>query len=129
MMAPALKLFFDGGCRPNPGRMEAAVVARGMTHHLADMGTGTNSEAEWLALLHALEVARTIGARSVVLIGDSATVIAQARGVQRCRSDVLRRHHERFRVLAAEFDDIRLRHVRRAQNLAGTALEKSHGRR
>ena len=27
-----LKVYFDGGCRPNPGPIEAAVVLRGAVH-------------------------------------------------------------------------------------------------
>ena len=34
----ARKLWFDGGCRPNPGRMECAVVARGQTWFVPDCG-------------------------------------------------------------------------------------------
>jgi ribonuclease HI len=27
----AVKIYFDGGCRPNPGNIETAVVAAGIT--------------------------------------------------------------------------------------------------
>jgi ribonuclease HI len=56
-----LKVFFDGGCRPNPGRIEAAVVVRGAAHLFDDLGLGTNSDAEWLALIQALELSRSLG--------------------------------------------------------------------
>ena len=58
MPSVPLKLFFDGGCRPNPGRIEIGVVVRGVTHILDDCGHGTNSDAEWLAAIHALRIAR-----------------------------------------------------------------------
>ena len=54
-----VKIFFDGGCRPNPGPMEAAVVLRGAVHFHDDLGVGSNSDAEWLALIAAAQLARS----------------------------------------------------------------------
>jgi ribonuclease HI len=124
----ALKLFFDGGCRPNPGMMETAVVARGVTYHRPGLGHGTNNDAEWLALIHALDVASDLDASDIVLVGDSALVLTQAKGLAPCRSDTLRLHREVFRARAPAFVSIRFRQVGRAQNLAGIALERVHGR-
>ncbi len=123
-----LKLFFDGGCRPNPGMMETAVVARGMTHHRPELGHGTNNDAEWLALIDAVTLASSLGERDIVLVGDSALVLSQAKGLWPPRSDALRAHLETFRLLAPAFASIRFRQVNRSQNLAGIALERIHGR-
>ncbi|WP_267378460.1 MULTISPECIES: reverse transcriptase-like protein [unclassified Sphingomonas] len=123
-----LKLFFDGGCRPNPGPMETAVVARGIVHHATGIGIGSNDQAEWRAARHALRVARDLGATDIVLVGDSARVVAQANGAP-CRSAALAAERDAFRAEAAGFARVRIRHIGRAQNLAGTALEKRHGRR
>jgi len=115
------KIYFDGGCRPNPGKMESAVVIRGFTDIRPDLGAGDNERAEWLALLHALEIAAARGERDIVLIGDSLSVIGQAGGAQRCRlPDML----DRYAQLARGFERVRLRHVGRAQNLAGIVLDK-----
>ena len=84
-----LKIYFDGGCRPNPGRMETAVVARGLTYHQADCGFGSNNDAEWLALIHATEVALSIGVCDVLFLGDSAVVVGQANGALKCRNAAL----------------------------------------
>ena len=75
-MGDRLKIFFDGGCRPNPGPIEIAVVTAGRTVILRDLGTGTSADAEWLALLHAFEVARSLGRSDYILLGDSANVVA-----------------------------------------------------
>ena len=125
MQNRALKIYFDGGCRPNPGRMETAVVARGVTHHKHDCGHGTNNDAEWRAVLHAAELAISIGARDIILLGDSAVVIGQANGVAKCRSEALRGHYQSFLALKLQFDRIRIRHIGRHQNLAGIALTKA----
>lgn len=120
----SLKIFFDGGCQPNPGMMEAAVVVRGEIHHRPALGQGSNSEAEWIALLLALEVAGDMGADDVEALGDSAMVIAQANGRAKCRAPELQRHLDAFREQAPLFGRLRVRHLRRNQNLAGIALQK-----
>lgn len=118
----AKKLYFDGGCRPNPGEMEAAVVVNGKLHHRAGLGRGSSEEAEWLALLRALELAGELGLRDIILLGDAAGVIAQANGASKCRN--FPHHQARFSEAAAGFASVRLRHVSRMQNLAGIALER-----
>ena len=75
---PKIKVFFDGGCRPNPGPIEAAVVVRGVAYLYDDLGIGTNSDAEWLALIRALELAQALGLGDAHLVGDALEVIRQA---------------------------------------------------
>ncbi|WP_076072548.1 reverse transcriptase-like protein [Sphingomonas montana] len=124
-MPEPLKLFFDGGCRPNPGRMSVAVFARGVPYVDLDKGHGDNSDAEWLALIHAMEVARTLGATDLVLLGDSMLVVTQATGKAKCRSPELRAHRARFDELKTHFTRLRIRHTGRTSNLAGIALERA----
>lgn len=121
-----LKIFFDGGCRPNPGAMETAVVARGQVHLAHGIGHGTNNDAEWLALLAALRIAQSLGEPDFVLLGDSALVVGQANGTAKCRSEALQTHLRTFRALAGD-TPVRVRHIGRAQNLAGIALERARG--
>ena len=120
-----VKLWFDGGCRPNPGAMESAVVLRGVADIRRGLGHGGNELAEWLALLHAAEIAAAHGLRDVILIGDSLPVIRQASGKQPCRFAETQACRERFDIAVGAFDHVRLRHSKRAQNLAGIALEKA----
>lgn len=116
-----LKVFFDGGCRPNPGRIEVAVVVRGVPHIIDDLGSGTNSDAEWLALISALELARSMGLDDIALIGDSAEVIQQANKAQ-STGHALHAHAARFLALAVSMRRVRIRWIKREQNLAGIAL-------
>jgi ribonuclease HI len=116
--------FFDGGCRPNPGPIEAAVVHRGRTEIRDDLGRGDNNEAEWQALLLAVDLARSQGVTDALFVGDSAVVIAQARGVQPCRSPQLDPYLTAFREAAGHFERVRLRQVPRSKNLAGIALAR-----
>ena len=122
-----VKIYFDGGCRPNPGPLRTAVVAGGRTYHQHDLGEGDNNDAEWLALIHALHVAHSLGAMDIVLLGDSALVVSQASGAAACRSQRFRHRLEEFRALAAGLGRVRIRRIGRSQNLAGIALERLHG--
>ena len=124
MAEQPLKLFFDGGCRPNPGLMETAVATRGQVWHRSAIGHGTNDQAEWQALLDALDIARDLGAQDIVLLGDSALIVAQASGNLKPRP-AFAPYLARFTEHAASFTRIRVRRIKRAQNLAGIALART----
>lgn len=118
------KIYFDGGCRPNPGAMEIAVVAGGVVEIDRDVGTGSSMDAEWLALIAALRLARRRGLSDVVLLGDAAAVVAQANGAVRVRGTAVQ-HLAIFRELVGEGPAPRIRHIKRTQNLAGIALARA----
>ena len=124
----AVKIYFDGGCRPNPGRIETAVVVGGRSYVRDDHGQGDSHDAEWLALLDALLVAGDLGLRDVVLLGDSASVVGQATGQAPRIPARFDAYRARLADLAAGLDRLRIRHVGRKQNLAGIALERRHGK-
>lgn len=127
MIARRTKIYFDGGCRPNPGPMEIAVVTGGVAAIDRDLGVGSSLDAEWLALIAALRLARERGLEDFVLLGDAAAVMAQATGVTRVRGRAAE-HLAAFRALAGDGPPPRVRHVARAQNLAGIALARLHPR-
>ena len=116
-----VKLFFDGGCRPNPGPIEAAVVVRGVVHRFDDLGPGSSTDAEWLALIAALELAQTLKLSDIELIGDALEVVKQAKLALQtgCAAPS---HAAVFLELAAKTPQLKLRWIKRQQNLAGIAL-------
>ena len=126
-MSSRTKIYFDGGCRPNPGMMETAVIAGGREHVRRDLGHGTGMDAEWLALIDALALARSAGLADFILVGDAAAVIAQACGAAKC-PPAYGHHLSAFRALTEDGQAPCIRHVKRTQNLAGIALAKLHPR-
>jgi ribonuclease HI len=118
-----VKIFFDGGCRPLPHGMELAVVAGGQAHVRRDLGPGTAMEAEWLALIAAMRIAHERGLVDPVLLGDAAAVIAQATGRVRC-PPAFADHLQTFRALPRPAGHVRIRPVKRTQNLAGILLDR-----
>lgn len=122
-----LKVFFDGGCRPNPGPMEAAVVIRGIVHLFDDLGVGSNGDAEWLALIRALELVQSAGLADVELIGDAAEIVRGANEALRT-GIAANSHATAFLALAGRVHPGRIRWIKREQNLAGIALAARHPR-
>ncbi len=120
-MTRRIKIYFDGGCRPNPGRMETAVVTGGAAVVVRDAGIGSSMDAEWLALIAALRLAQDLGLTNFILLGDAAAVVEQANGTVRARGEGAR-HLADFLALVGEGPMPRIRHIKRTQNLAGIAL-------
>lgn len=119
----AERYYFDGGCRPNPGPIEIAVARGADVTIRTGLPGGDSREAEWRALLLAVDLARQAGARDVTFVGDNAMVVAQAQGKAKC-SARLRPLLAAFRESAAAFDRVQVRHAPRSKNPAGAALDR-----
>lgn len=120
-----MNLFFDGGCIPNPGKMEVAVVsADGRIKEHQKIHNGTNNEAEWLAFLWAVEIAIEKGAEDVTISGDSMLVISQAKGVWKVKQPSLQVYRDEFLKLKPKIKNLKLVHVRRDVNPAGIYIEQ-----
>ena len=122
-----MKIFFDGGCRGDPPVMEAALVIAGEAIVLPDLGPGTSTDAEWLALIHGATLARSRGLSDIVLIGDSADVVGKANAIVPSRGSAAR-HHEQFRAVVSSLTRLRVCHVKRSHNLAGIVLARRRAR-
>lgn len=122
-----VKVFVDGGCRPNPGPMEAAVVMRGVAHFFDDLGTGTSHDAEWLALIRGLELAQAARLRDFELVGDALHVIRRAQRVFDT-GHAASRYEETLKLVMANARTAKIRWVKREQNLAGIYLDARHRR-
>ena len=126
-MPPRVKVYFDGGCRPLPGGMETAVVIRGRSYLQRDLGPGTSMDAEWRALISAMEIAAQLGIANPLFLGDSLAVVRQANGVVKCKGMAVE-HRLRLTALYPSTTLLPIRHVKRSQNLAGIALARLHAR-
>jgi ribonuclease HI len=122
-----MKVDFDGGSRPAPMGMELAVVICGRTTIKCDLGPGSSMDAEWLALIEAMRLAYAHDLTDPVLLGDAAAVIAQANGAARSPPSC-QDHMQVFRLLPRPRGRVRIRYLKRNQNLAGIALAALHPR-
>jgi len=126
-MLPRVKVYFDGGCRPAPTGMETAVVVKGRSYLQRGLGPGTSMDAEWLALIRAVEIAQALGLTNPLFLGDSLAVVGQANGTVKCRGASVR-HLLELKSLSTSSAPLDVRHVKRTQNLAGIALARLHPR-
>ena len=115
------KLFFDGACNPNPGPTGCgAVIFDSQNNVVAELsifnGQGTNNQAEYNALIYALEKAHELGVTQVKVYGDSKLVINQLNGVWNCNDNALRLLQKRAMKWCYEFEVINLSWIKRADN-------------
>jgi ribonuclease HI len=121
-----MKIYFDGGCRPNPGQMSTAIVlvrdsGKPLVKISRDIGKGTNNIAEWMALVWAADFMKDQGIKTYEIYGDSNLIINQALGKYKT-SDQFLGFKNKFLELT-EGCNVTLIHVYRANNPAGHALE------
>jgi ribonuclease HI len=122
-----ITIYFDGGCRPNPGEREIAVVFACADPYLCYhdfVGPGTNNEAEFLALLWALDLSWQAGFTDIHVCGDSSLVVRGASGQGEIRAPNLLPYLAEYTALQKKFANILLEWVPRERNLAGIYLER-----
>ena len=127
-----LVIYTDGASQGNPGRAAIGVTIRDEKGALAatisrGIGKTTNNQAEYQAVIAALEKAVSLGADSVELNSDSELIVKQIKGQYRVKKESLKPLYEKAMQLKSRFAGFRVRHVPRERNkeadkLANAAL-------
>lgn len=121
-----LHTYSDGGARGNPGPAAVGVVlcdAQGNILQEASktIGETTNNQAEYQALLFALELARERKAKRLLCHADSELLIYQLQGVYRIKNFQLKALAEKVKSLAARFESVAYRQIPRSHPLISRA--------
>jgi ribonuclease HI len=116
-----LTIHTDGGARGNPGPAAYAyVIQRDGAPPLEEaglIGKATNNQAEYAALIAALEHAERLGVQHRLAIhSDSELMVKQMNGAYRVKDEQLKPMYEKARRLASRFALVEIRHVPRGQN-------------
>ncbi len=129
-----LTLEFDGGSRGNPGPSAAGVVVRAedgtpLVTIGKFLGQGTNNFAEYQGLILAMRKALELGARKVIIRGDSELIVRQMNGQYRVKSPGLRPLYEEAQQLLRKFQSAQITHNLRHHNtladkLANMAMDR-----
>lgn len=129
-----LTLEFDGGSRGNPGPSAAGVVVRAedgtpLVTVGKFLGRGTNNFAEYNGLILAMQKALELGARKVIIRGDSELIIRQMTGQYRVKNAGLKPLYDQAQELCRQFESTRFMHNLRHHNaladkLANLALDR-----
>ena len=124
-----IEIYFDGGCKPNPGMMETCIVIRDgkrqTAYEIKHLGLGTNNDAEWAGLVWAVLWAKSKGVKACVIKGDSKMVVNQALGFWKINKELHVSLYKYFKQISQGID-FSIVHVRRESNLAGIYLEQGY---
>jgi probable phosphoglycerate mutase len=133
-MNETLTLQFDGGSRGNPGPAGIGVVisANDGTNLITlgrFIGRATNNVAEYKALITVLQEAKKLGAKKILVRGDSELVIKQMKGLYRVKSPDMKPLYEEARGLIMQFEHATIEHNLRHKNeladkLANLAMDR-----
>jgi len=90
-----LRIYSDGASRGNPGPSAIAFIILDEDDRVLEkdsrlLGIGTNNQAEYEALISALERASMLGSREVTCYSDSQLVVKQLNGEWRIKKPELR---------------------------------------
>lgn len=132
-----VKVYTDGCAKGNPGPAGAGIVLEDIQGAVLDessvaLGTATNNEAEYQALILGMERCLNRKIKSAYFFTDSELMAKQLNGIYKIKNGRLARLAERVEKLRGEFDSFQLAQVprtlnRRADKLANLALKIADG--
>jgi ribonuclease HI len=132
-----LVIHTDGASRGNPGQAAFAfTIARDgapLIEEAGCLGQMTNNQAEYTALVRALEHAIGLGQENVLQVySDSELMVNQMSGVYQVKNPDLRALYKQARQLSSRFAGVTFHHVRREMNrradeLCNEALDGERG--
>lgn len=135
MITGTLVINADGASRGNPGPAAIGATIKDENGRLLAsvsqrIGRTTNNQAEYRALIAALEKAISLEARRVDIRLDSELVVRQVEGRYKVKKATLRPLYLRVGELLGRLEGFTLTHIPREQNaeadrLANAALKRS----
>ncbi|MBW2673621.1 MAG: ribonuclease HI family protein [Deltaproteobacteria bacterium] len=123
----AIRLYTDGACRGNPGNGGAGAVLfdeQGGVVATAKkfLGTCTNNEAEYAALILGLQEACSSGHKTIQVFLDSELLVRQINGVYRVKNTRLKELMKEVQRHLSMFDGYTVKHVPRSENAVADRL-------
>jgi len=122
-------LYVDGAALGNPGEGGYGVILRDSGGRVlffcaGYLGTVTNNQAEYMALIRGLEEAKRRGFEAVKVFTDSELVARQVTGRYRVRDEGLKPLHARVMELLKDFSSWEVQHIPREMNREADFLAK-----
>lgn len=126
-MYKKLKIYSDGGARGNPGPAGIGAVIKNEEGENVEeiseyIGETTNNQAEYRALLKALETAKVLGAEELDCYLDSELVVKQLNREYKVKNKELAPLFVKIYNLSQGFKKVSFAHVRREMNKEADAL-------
>lgn len=121
-----ITIHTDGGARGNPGPAAIGLVISHDQRQIATVaetiGSTTNNQAEYRAIIRALELAVDHGVKDLAVVSDSQLVICQINGEYRVKHDDLKPLADSVRALCVKIKTVRFSHIKRLGNTAADRL-------
>ena len=132
MKAKKAVIFTDGCAEPNPGAAGIAAIIKDEQGRLIAsvcqaIGYATNNQAEYRAIIAALEKATSLGINEVEICSDSELVVRQINGEYRVKNADLKPLYQRVKQLQSRMTGFNItsiprEHNKEADKLASKAL-------
>ena len=121
MTEKRLIIYTDGASSGNPGPAAIGIVikdgqGRVISRISRRIGRATNNQAEYRAIITALEEASRLGAEEVDIKSDSELVVKQLKGRYRVKKATLRPLYQEVVRLNGSLEAFTITHVPRTQN-------------
>ena len=128
-----VEIYIDGAARGNPGNSGIGVLIRETKEKEREikkyLGTQTNNQAEYTALITALESANDLKDKQIKIFTDSLLVANQINGVWKVRHPEILTLNKKAKHLLQNFKNITIQHIPRelnheADRLANLAIDE-----
>ena len=123
-------IYTDGSAIPNPGPAGiGALIKDGQSSVIGVVsqciGTATNNQAEYEAVIAALEMALKLGVARVEVRSDSEWLISQVNGQYKVKAAAIRPLYIKVKQLQMQFEECFFKHIPREQNEAHELADKA----
>jgi len=135
MKAKRATIWVDGASRGNPGQAAIGVIIKDeqgkiITRVSQRIGTTTNNQAEYRAVIVALEKVIELGITRVEIKSDSELVVKQINGLYRVKKAALKPLYQQVKQSQSLLEGFAITHIPRRQNaeadkLANAALDSA----
>ena len=120
-------VYADGAARGNPGPAAIGATIRDEDGRIVArisqrIGTTTNNQAEYRAIIAALEKAIGLGAKRVAVKSDSELVVKQINGKYLVKKATLKPLYQRVKQLQGLLEGFTIAHIPRQQNIEADNL-------
>ena len=111
----------DGASLGNPGPAAIGATIKDeqgklIAHISQRIGRATNNQAEYRAIIAALEEATRLGVKQVKINSDSQLVVRQINGEYRVKKAALKPLHQQVKKLLSSLDSFTITYIPRQQN-------------
>ncbi len=134
-MEKRLFVYTDGGARGNPGKAAIGIIILDENDQMIEeykefVGIKTNNEAEYRAIIRALELCKKY-AKKVHIYSDSELVVRQLNGEYKIKKKELKELFEQVEKAEKEFEEVSYQnvpreneHMQEADKLVNKALDE-----